>query len=311
MQNSCVSVARVFEVKINPAPTLIVPESMTYCNGATVPESYFFSTPPGATITWTNSRPEIGLAASGTGNVPAFNAINNTDLPVTATITVIPTLNGCQGPERTFTITINPIPKVIVPADIVLCEGTKSSIISFNSNTPGTTYTWTSSNSLIGLASSGSGEIPVFTASNKSTGIIQSVITVTPVLNGCPGPASTFNISVKPLPRLSNNSLSQSLCTGSSSKEVILTSDIPGTSFTWTSNAPSGLEGFAVRGTNKIPVQTLINTKSVPDTITYTIIPSYDGCTGPASKYTQLLFILCQLQQSAEEKRHVTDLQAH
>lgn len=292
MLNSCVSVATVLEVKINPAPALVVPENSTYCNGSAVPESYFYSTPPGATVTWTNSRPEIGLPASGSGNVSAFNAVNNTDLPITAVITAIPSLNGCQGPEQTFTITINPTPKVVVPADLILCSGTQSSIINFSSNTPGTTYTWTSSNPLIGLAASGNGEIPVFTASNKSTGIIQSVITVTPVLNGCPGPASTFNISVKPLPRLSNNSLSQSLCTGSSSKEVILTSDIPGTSFTWTSNAPSGLEGFAVRGTNKIPVQTLINTKSVPDTITYTIIPSYDGCTGPASKYTIIVYPL-------------------
>lgn len=286
MLNSCVSIASIIEVKINPAPALVVPENSTYCNGAAVPESYFYSTPPGATITWTNSRPEIGLAASGTGNIPSFNTINNTELPITATITAIPTLNGCQGPEQTFTITVNPTPKVIVPADLTLCAGTKSSVISFSSNTPGTTYTWTSSNSLIGLSASGSGEIPAFTVTNKSNAIIQSVITVTPVLNGCPGPASSFTISVKPLPRVSNTSLSQSLCTGSSSKEVLLTSDIPGTSFTWTSDAPFGLEGYAIRGTNKIPVQTLVNTKSVPDTITYTIIPTYDGCAGPASKYT-------------------------
>ncbi|WP_276363155.1 PKD-like domain-containing protein [Daejeonella sp. H1SJ63] len=289
MLNSCVSIARVFEVKINPAPALVVPESLTYCNGAAIPESYFYSTPPGATITWTNSRPEIGLPASGTGNVPSFNAINNTDLPITAVITVVPTLDGCQGPEHNFTITINPTPRVIVPADLILCAGTKSSVINFSSNTPGTTYTWTGSNLSIGLAASGSGEIPVFTAANKSTSIIQSIITVTPILNGCQGPSSSFTISVKPLPRLSNTSLSQSLCTGSNSKEVLLTSDIPGTSFTWTSDAPSGLEGYAIRGTNKIPVQTLINTKSVPDTITYTIIPTYDGCAGPASKYTIII----------------------
>lgn len=285
MLNSCVSVARVFEVKINPAPALVVPENSTYCNGASIPESYFYSTPPGATITWTNTRPEIGLPASGSGNVPAFNAINNTELPVTAVITVVPTLDGCQGPEQTFTITINPTPGVIVPADLILCSGTKSSVINFSSNTPGVTFTWTSSNSLIGLAVSGSGEIPSFTASNKSTNIIQSIITVTPILNGCQGPSSSFTISVKPLPGLSNTTLSQSMCTGSTSKEVLLTSDIPGTTFTWTSDAAFGLEGYAIRGTNKIPVQTLINTKSVPDTITYTIIPSYDGCTGPASKY--------------------------
>ncbi|MBS1503698.1 MAG: beta-propeller fold lactonase family protein, partial [Bacteroidetes bacterium] len=39
---------------------------------------------------WTNNTPGIGLAASGTGNIPVFTAVNNTNSPITATISVTP-----------------------------------------------------------------------------------------------------------------------------------------------------------------------------------------------------------------------------
>jgi len=48
----------------------------------------------GCTYQWTNSNPTIGLPASGTGDIPAFNAINNTGGPITATITATPVASG-------------------------------------------------------------------------------------------------------------------------------------------------------------------------------------------------------------------------
>jgi YVTN family beta-propeller protein len=41
-------------------------------------------------ISWTNNMPSIGLAASGNGNIQAFQAINNGSSPVVATVTAIP-----------------------------------------------------------------------------------------------------------------------------------------------------------------------------------------------------------------------------
>jgi gliding motility-associated-like protein len=63
------------------------------------------------TYSWTNDNPSIGLAASGTGNLPAFTAVNNGTTPVTANITVTPSnASGCTGTPQTFTITVNPSP---------------------------------------------------------------------------------------------------------------------------------------------------------------------------------------------------------
>jgi gliding motility-associated-like protein len=68
------------------------------------------------TYSWTNDNPSIGLAASGTGNLPAFTAVNNGTTPVTANITVTPTsASGCSGTPQTFTITVNPTPRITYP----------------------------------------------------------------------------------------------------------------------------------------------------------------------------------------------------
>ncbi len=299
--NSCVSVSKIFDIKVNPLPTLVVPQNQNYCKGVTVPESIFNSTPPGATISWTNSNPAIGLAASGSGNVPAFTATNNSLVPITATITAIPSLNGCNGLPYTYTITINPEPTVTVPLSFTICSGTKVSASSFGANIAGVNYTWTNSNATIGLAASGNGNVPEFTAVNTTSSAIQALITVTPTLNGCSGPSSSYIITVKPLPRLSNP-FTQMLCTQSSSKEVELTSNIPGTTFTWTASAPATVSGYTQSGTNKIPIQFLTNSGSTPEFVTYTIIPVNNGCTGPESKYTILVNPLPTATLSGEKK---------
>ncbi|HCC51871.1 MAG TPA: hypothetical protein DEQ30_07285, partial [Porphyromonadaceae bacterium] len=59
-----------------------------------------------ATITWTNSNPAIGLAASGTGAIPSFTATNTSADPITAIITVTAS-KECTGTSRTFIITVN------------------------------------------------------------------------------------------------------------------------------------------------------------------------------------------------------------
>ena len=48
----------------------------------------------GCTYTWTNNTPGVGLAASGTGDIASFTAVNNGSSPVTATITATPPLSG-------------------------------------------------------------------------------------------------------------------------------------------------------------------------------------------------------------------------
>ena len=73
-------------------PDIKAQGNQTVTNGSmTAPVTF-----PGTSCpyTWTNSNPSIGLAASGSGNIPAFTAINTGTAPVTATITATPVPSG-------------------------------------------------------------------------------------------------------------------------------------------------------------------------------------------------------------------------
>ncbi len=72
-------------------------------------------------ITWTNDTPSIGLAASGSGQIPAFTAVNNTESPIVATITISYNNGSCSA-INSFTITVNPLPSTPVAIDQSFCS---------------------------------------------------------------------------------------------------------------------------------------------------------------------------------------------
>jgi uncharacterized repeat protein (TIGR01451 family) len=108
--------------RIFPQIAVTPPGLFTVCNTQQVQIPPFISAttiPPclsvNPTITWTNSNPSIGLAASGTGSIPAFTAINTGFKTVqTATIIITPGLNMgnaiCPGVPTSFNIVVNPTP---------------------------------------------------------------------------------------------------------------------------------------------------------------------------------------------------------
>ena len=110
---TCTGAAKTFTITVNPTATINTVNDQTGCNNSSTSAITFSSPTTGGTIVynWTNNTPSIGLAASGTGNIASFTAINTTSAPITATITVIPsyTNNGvtCTGTAKTFTITVS------------------------------------------------------------------------------------------------------------------------------------------------------------------------------------------------------------
>lgn len=98
------------------APTVYPPNDTVFCNGATTGELKFTSTVNNSYFEWSNSDTRIGLAASGSGNIPSFVAVNNTNATIVARISVVPRANDCDGIPRSFTITVHPNPKLVVSA---------------------------------------------------------------------------------------------------------------------------------------------------------------------------------------------------
>lgn len=184
--------------------TVTVPGNITVTKGDIVAATNFVSTPTGATFAWVNSNTAIGLSASGSGNIPSFTATNAGTTAIIATITVTPTLNGTVGTSSSYTITVNPTtpstgtPTVTVPTNITVNNNSTVTATNFVSTPSGGTFAWTNSNTAIGLASSGSGNIPTFTATNTGTTAIIATITVTPTVNGIKGSPSSYTITVNP-----------------------------------------------------------------------------------------------------------------
>lgn len=107
----CATPTVSFDVIINPVPTVAPRMDTTVNDGAVVPAFNMTGTPPSVTFTWTNSNPSIGLAASGTGPVPSFTAVNPGSAGVSSIVTVTPSMNGCSGNPITYRINVMPLDK--------------------------------------------------------------------------------------------------------------------------------------------------------------------------------------------------------
>ncbi len=278
-----------------PANELMVtlPANIEIIKGGTVAATNFVSTPTGATFAWTNSNTAIGLAASGSGNVPLFTTTNAGTTAIIATITVTPTLNGTAGTSSFYTIIVNPIAPIIatvtVPANIAITKGSTVATTNFVSTPTGATFTWTNSNTTIGLAASGSGNVPSFTATNAGTTAIVATITVTPTLSGTAGTPASYIITVNPTTPSPTTPtvIVPANITVNNNGAVAATSFVStpaGGTFAWT-NSNTAI-GLATSGSGNIPSFTAINTGTTAIIATITVTPTVNGVKGTPSSYT-------------------------
>ena len=156
----------------------------------------FQSVPTGGngvyTINWGADRDNNGtFELSGSGTNFSFTSVNSGIAAITNPVQLTVTSNGVSC-TQTFTPTINPIPTVNDPSDQTLCSGQQTSAINFTGNgVAGTTFNWTNSNTGIGLAANGSGNIAAFTASAGT-----ATVTVTATANSCNSTPQVFNFNI-------------------------------------------------------------------------------------------------------------------
>ena len=305
-----------YTITVNPTAQVDDPSDQVVCDGSLTTAVSFTTTNSGGVMsyTWTNNTPGIGLAASGTGDIAAFNATNAGTIPVTATITVTPYFdNGaviCNGPVESFTITVNPKGQVNDPADKVVCSGSTVSAVAFTTNNSGgtTTYTWTTTSAGIGLPASGSGNIAAFSAVNTGTAPVVETVTVTPHFsNGsvtCDGPTEDFTITVNPTAQV-NDPADQVICNGFPTALVTFTTNntVGTTTYTWTNSSAS--IGLASSGTGDIASFTATNTGTSPVTGTITVTPHFDygsiTCDGPVETFTITVNPTAQVNDPADK----------
>jgi len=284
---SCVGTPVNFVVTVNPIPTVTnATLTQAICSGSSAtftPTSGVAST----TFAWTASLTSgtvTGFSASGTGNISNV-LTNSTTTSGTVTYVITPTgpvTTSCVGTPVNFVVTVNPIPTVTnAILTQAICSGS-SATFTPTSGVVSTTFAWTASltsGTVTGFSASGSGNISnVLTNSTTTSGTVTYVITPTgPVTTSCIGTPVNFVVTVNPIPTVTNASLTQAICSGSSAT-FTPTSGVASSTFGWTASLNSGtVTGFSTSGSGNIS-NVLTNSTTTSGTVTYVITP-----TGPAT----------------------------
>ena len=95
----------------------------------------------------------------------------------------------------------------------------------------------------------------------------------------CTGPSVSFTITVNPTPNAVATPPTQTICSGTAMTPIVLTGNVSGTVFNWTRDNQVNVTGIPNAGSGNIS-GTPINNTTVQQTVTFTITPVANGCTG-------------------------------
>ncbi|OMQ11575.1 PKD-like domain-containing protein [[Flexibacter] sp. ATCC 35103] len=264
-------------VTVNPIPKVTTINNTTICSKETTAID-LTSTVTNTTFTWKAvAQPEVTGAMDGTGNSILQTLVNNTNTPKTATYTVIPLAQGCAGNPYDIIVTVNPIPKVTTSSSATICSK-ETTAIDLTSTVTNTTFTWKAvAQPEITGASDGAGNSILQTLVNNANTQKTVTYTVIPLAEGCAGTPYDIMVTVNPIPKVTTSS-SATICSKETTA-IDLTSTVTNTTFTWKAVAQPEITGASDGAGNSI-LQTLVNNSNIPKTVTYTVIPLAQGCTG-------------------------------
>lgn len=270
-------------ITVNPMPTPSFVSSVE-CFGT--PTSFTNnSTPAGSNYNW-----DLGDGNSSTVQNPTENYPAAGSYVVTLTVTTTP--GNCQA-TVTGTVTVKPIPSLNPVSDVTVCDQQQIIVQPFTSVPAGATVGWTNSNTTIGLAANGTGNINPFTGtSGGSNTPVTGVVTAIPTLNGCVGQPINFNLTVSPQPTVTLTS-PPFICPGQvvPAPTYTLNPNDPNTVFSWTNNNTN--TGMGASGTGDPSTYTFTagsNATMANITGIVTVTPTLGTCVGPPATYTVTIY---------------------
>ncbi|MGO4822540.1 MULTISPECIES: Ig-like domain-containing protein [unclassified Flavobacterium] len=278
--NGC-SIIKPITVTINPQPT--IGGNLKTCIGFT--SQLNGSGTASLTLPWLSSNPAIATI-NATGLVTGLTS-------GTTTITYTNS-NSCQKTE-TFTVSINP--SITTTQAQTICSNSTFSIVplddSGNTVPVGTTYSWSApvvTGGITGGVALANQTTIKGTLINPTNDVQTATYNVTPKSGTCTGPSFTAVVTVNPSPKVQISGPNQTLCSGSDSSSINLSSLTTGNvSFNWTATIPAGITGATASGIATIPTQTLVNVTTTPLTVIYTATATLENngvsCSGPTLEY--------------------------
>jgi gliding motility-associated-like protein len=280
--NACSSSVVTFTITVNPIPTLTTITSQTVCAGSQSNPINFNVLPANASVSWTNSNTQIGIAASGNGNINAITLQNSGNSPLIGLFQATPNFAGCVGTIESFSITVNPLPILTAVTSQTLCAGISTNYIAFNLSPVSATVNWTNSNTAIGIGSNGTGDIPIFTATNATNGAITGLFNATPTLAGCNGSSQNFSIEVNPIPIIQAIQ-DKNFCAGTPTSPINFNVQPSNSVITWSNS--NTLIGLGNNGNGNIPSFNPLNSSNSTISGAITVNANFNGCDATAQTF--------------------------
>jgi uncharacterized protein (TIGR02145 family) len=220
--------------------------------------------PPPDSLSWTFGDPTSGGANYSNLPNPSHIYLNTG----TYTVELFVRHNDNRTDTSWQVLNILPTPQPSAGPDQTICIGDSATFDAGVSGI-GCTYLW---------KDLGSGDT-VSTSKTFRTGQAGTYsITVGWILDDCTG-SDTVQLFTTPVPSVTNNPLSKSICSGESTN-IALTSALPGTNFHWTASLTSGnVTGFNA-DSGLVINQVLTNLLPTPGIVTYHITPKVGSCSG-------------------------------
>ena len=196
--NGCPGASQLVSITVNPIPEASAnPTQQVICSGETSSIS-FSSTVAKTTYSWTVAPNLILGASASDGDGITQTLINTTLLADTAIYTVTPQAYGCSGNSILVPITVNPAPEVFGSGETTICSEEFTNI-TLSSNILGTDFSWTTIQTGVTGAKSGTGTT-IEQSLKAGVNVGTAIYTITPTLEKCKGNPLTITIKVNPLP---------------------------------------------------------------------------------------------------------------
>jgi hypothetical protein len=298
----CFSDTVQFNIIIKPSPRVLMHPDYTICSSDSL-KIVFTGEPSSPTFSWINSNPNIGLAANGTGDILFKSAENQSDSSTIATIFVTPTLDGCVGRPTELMIEVTSKVRLAVMDTIIVCAGDIIDIPTFVAQPSGASYSWTNSNTAIGLGTNGVGQIESYISPiNTSDTTIVGQIEVLATIGTCASDKQSFYILIHPRPTMMPLSNFR-VCSGDSIYLDNFSSSLPdNTKFKWSANntetgiAPEGEGGISFISSNPTLIDRMTRVSIYP--VTGTCVGTAETFDITVTATAQLDTTLIQLKQT-------------